>query len=274
MALSVPSFVRLRDYQLTPLPNGSVLLHQGRAVSRYVEGSGPNSVVRANLVKGRHDIKKKLVTVSREEGAACFNTWTRAGQAFTTRRMDDILTLTAEGEARQLGLPSSQNSTDSPSTTSKCTGKIQKTLHCSGQGNCRRMCGGLGGCIAGCQGPRNKMDKTHKCNFKVHISATLTDVKLGYRRLTVEGEHVPADVDWVPPKVCELRPAEEVKDKMRVQREKFGTTAVKVVRALLADVPCTPEVNSRYVPREKQVKRFLERTDMLLRTGADKAPFA
>ncbi|XP_066289288.1 uncharacterized protein [Branchiostoma lanceolatum] len=269
MALSVPNFVRLRDYQLTPLPNGSVLLQQGRSVSRYVEGTGPNSVVRANLVKGRHEIKKKLVTVSREEGAACFNTWTRAGQAFTTRRLDDILNLTAEGDARQAAVKPEQHG--QPFYDLQV---YRKTLHCSGQGNCRRQCGGLGGCIDGCQGPRNRMDKTHKCDFKVHISATLTDVKLGYRRLTVEGEHVPTDVDLVPPKVRELRPAEEVKDTMRVQREKFGTTAVKVVRALLADVPCNPEVNSRYVPREKQVKRFLERTDMLLRTGADKAPFA
>eukprot|EP00058_Branchiostoma_floridae_P016417 XP_002601905.1 hypothetical protein BRAFLDRAFT_86389 [Branchiostoma floridae] len=264
MAFSVPDFVRLRDEQLIELPNGNVLLQQGRAVSRYIEGTGPDSVVRTNLVKGRHEIKGKLATVSREEGAAFFSSWTQGDKAFTTRRLDDILTLTAEGDVRQ--------ATVKPEQHGQPFYDIQvyrKTLHCSGQGNCRRQCGGLGECTDGCQGPRNKMDKTHKCNFKVHISATLTDVKLGYRRLTVEGEHVPADVDWVPPKARELRPAEEVKDTIRVQRERFGTTAVKVVKSLVADVPCTTEVNSRYVPREKQVRRYIERTDRVHRTGAD-----
>ncbi|KAI8497659.1 hypothetical protein Bbelb_243110 [Branchiostoma belcheri] len=113
------------------------------------------------------------------------------------------------------------------------------------------MCCGPGGFIDGRNGQKNKMYKAHKCTFKVRIS---TDVKLWYRRLTVEEEHVPTNVDWVPPKSKQLCPA-EVKDPMRVQRERFGTTAVKLVQSLVPDVPCSPEVNSRYVSREKQTSQ-------------------
>ena len=92
----------------------------------------------------------------------------------------------------------------------RCSGGNYRGKTTSGS-NCVRVssvhgwCSGAGQCDDTCSfltqsRPRNRLE--HMCNFIVFITATLSDIQKGQRKIHIEGDHGYFDPkDWVPPTV-------------------------------------------------------------------------
>jgi hypothetical protein len=76
---------------------------------------------------------------------------------------------------------------------SNCVRVAYRVGWCTGAGECSELCGWSKTC--------NFKDRLeHMCNFTVTITATLTDIQAGKRRIKVAGNHGYTNIqDWVPP---------------------------------------------------------------------------
>ncbi len=95
---------------------------------------------RIYLNRGKRDIKKKLVTVSRQPWAVDTGSWKRGSKCHERNRLDDMFSLTPEGE-RKSALIAERRCRDEY--------VVNWYLWCPGHGNCVRKCGGAGVCRPG-----------------------------------------------------------------------------------------------------------------------------
>lgn len=90
------------------------------------------------LNKGKRDIKKKLVSLRRQNTAIDQGSWKRGKFIHDRNRLDDYFEFTEEGQRKRKML-------DKKMIRDEYV--VNWYLFCPGRGNCRRKCGGYGKCV-------------------------------------------------------------------------------------------------------------------------------
>ncbi|KAG5183051.1 hypothetical protein JKP88DRAFT_273022 [Tribonema minus] len=186
---------------------------EGEPVAQFLEVLGPEELVLTNLKAGKCKSSeyKHLVTITPHPG----NCTTDRGKARRQgkHRMDDLRALHGEGEKRRQEL-------ERHAKGGKGEGPVDLQVysmyyHCGGPehhgkasgANCHRapfgdFCRSDGpACLEGCAylalSPSDKSKKyQHRCQVRVHVTVTVTQVVRGVVRIEVSGTHTPEGVEW------------------------------------------------------------------------------
>ena len=204
----------------------------GRALQALVEGVGPDSITRCNLlvakpcsVKREWKDNVKVVTHSASRRSSATTN--------TIHRLSDHMTLTDAGrielarrDRRKLADPTVVRGTLYCSGDVNAGSRRLLVVQQSGRPNCRRKCGGIGQCVSGCTGT----GLGHACQFHITVSASLSQVADGKVTVKLAGSHVPPGSLWVPPHPLALSPSKLVMDQqvtaagrqVRSDRHRYG----------------------------------------------------
>jgi len=217
----------------------------GRALQAFVEGVGPDSITRCNLlvakpytVKTGWEDNVKVVTHSASRRSSATTN--------TIHRLSDRMTLTDAGRT-ELARRARRNLAD-PSVvrgTLYCSGDVHAgsqrllVVQQSGGPNCRRKCGGIGKCANGC----TRTGLGHACQFHITVSASLSQVADGKVTVKLAGSHVPPGSEWVPPHRLALSPSKLVMDQQVTAAVKFGQTATAMANKSAGGSSSAPREN-------------------------------
>ena len=110
----------------------TLAVKEGVEVVKYLEESGPDELTKCSLKHYKSEVKRTLVTVDQPPNAYT-SEWIKQGKLHSTRRPDESLTLTEEGEKLISSLQPCDYGT---SRLDPIVYKLQ--LVCKGEGSCER----------------------------------------------------------------------------------------------------------------------------------------
>ncbi|XP_064599685.1 LOW QUALITY PROTEIN: uncharacterized protein LOC135466213 [Liolophura sinensis] len=162
------------------------------------------------LNKGKREVKRNLVVLSRADKAVDRGSWQRGKHVHERNRLDDHFQLTEEGKKKREMILKRLHRDEYA---------VNWYLFCPGHGNCRRKCGGYGKCVEGCKGMSHKQDR-HNCSLMVNLKLFVSD--LMQWRVHITGCHVPVEANftWIPPTSNQERISEDIRDVILSASEK------------------------------------------------------